>query len=296
MSDAGSGHLRLFKLIPILMVIGFMAWCSSNRGSNVDAVQVRTEIIDLLATSGLLSGPSNDVDLAAAAKRIGPAGMNRLLYESAANASLPALKWMVKNGADPKNVGAMFGEPLLHKVARQPQFDRLEYMLGFGLDAKERGKDGLSLMHVAAQGGMDERVLGLLLSKGLLVSESSDSGKQPIHVASVKSISVLARSGADVAAKDNMGRTPLHWAALEGKHEQVAELLRVGASVFVADAKGRTPLHLAAMGRSETVIDALLAAGAPRAVRDNDNLTPRELALETRRSRNDRYRDVSERL
>ena len=103
-------------------------------------------------------------------------------------------------------------------------------------------------------------------------------------------------SGADVAAKDNMGRTPLHWAALEGKHEQVAELLRVGSSVFVADAKGRTPLHLAAMGRSETVIDALLAAGAPRAVRDNDNLTPRELALETRRSRNDRYRDVSERL
>lgn len=280
----------------MLMVVGFLAWCSSNRGARQDVMQVRTEIVELMTSSSLISGPSSDVDLAAAAKRIGPAGMNRLLYESAGTASLPALQWMVKNGADPRNVGAMLNEPLLHKVAQQPQFERLEYFVGLGLDVKERGRDGASLMHVAAQGGMDERVLGLLTAKGLSVSETTAAGKQPIHMASVKAISVLARAGADVSAKDNAGRTPLHWAAAEGKNEQVVELLRMNASVFSVDAKGRTPLHLAALGRSEAVIDTLLAAGAPRAVRDSDNLTPRELAQEARKNSRDRYRDVAEKL
>jgi ankyrin repeat protein len=296
LSDGGSGYLRLFKLIPMLMVVGFMAWCTSNRGAKQDVMQVRTEIVELLSSSGLISGLPSDVDLVGTAKRIGPAGMNRLLYESAGTATLPALKWMVKNGADPRNVGALLNEPLLHKVAQQPQFERLEYFLGLGLDVKERGRDGVSLMHVAAQGGMDERVLALLTAKGLSVSETTASGKQPIHMASVKAISVLARAGADVNAKDNAGRTPLHWAAADGKNEQAVELLRMSASVFSVDAKGRTPLHLAALGRSEAVIDTLLAAGAPRAVRDSDNFTPRELAQEARKNSRDRYRDLAEKL
>jgi hypothetical protein len=296
LSDGESGYLRLFKLIPLLMVVGFMAWCSSNKGGKLEAQQVRVELSELMSTQGYLSGPADSENLPAVAKRVGPAGMNRLLYDSAPTASLAALKWMVKNGADPKNTEAIGEEPLLHRIARIPQPERLEYFIGMGLDPKERSRDGATLLHVAARNGLDERTLALLTSKGLTVSDVTALGKQPIHMASVKSIPVLASVGADISAKDLSGRTPLHWAALEGKHEQVNALLRMNASVFATDGQGRTPLHLAAMGNSEEVVDTLLAAGAPRAVRDQDNMTPRELAQESRKKRNNRYRDLTERL
>jgi ankyrin repeat protein len=296
LSDGQPGYLRLFKLIPLLMVVGFMAWCSSNKGGKPEVQQVRVELSDLMSTQGYLSGPADSENLPGVAKRVGPAGMNRLLYDSAPTASLAALKWMVKNGADPKNTGAIGEEPLLHRIARIPQPERLEYFIGMGLDPKERSRDGATLLHVAARNGLGERALALLTSKGLAVSDATTLGKQPIHMASVKAIPVLAGAGADISAKDSSGRTPLHWAALEGKHEQVSALLRMNASVFATDNKGRTPLHLAAMGNSEEVVDTLLAAGAPRAVRDQDNMTPRELAQESRKNRNYRYRDLTEKL
>jgi hypothetical protein len=296
LSDGESGYLKLFKLIPLLMVVGFMAWCSSNKGGKAEVLQVRTELNELMSIQGYLSGPSDSDNLAGVAKRVGSAGMNRLLYDSAPTASLAAMQWMVKNGADPKNTGAIAEETLLHRVVRIPQPERLEYFTGLGLDPKEKSRDGTTLMHVAARQGLDERMLSWLVGKGLGVSDATTSGKQPIHVASVKSIPVLAGAGADLSAKDAMGRTPLHWAALEGKHEQVNALLRMSASVFATDNQGRTPLHLAAMGNSEEVVDTLLAAGAPRAVRDQDNLTPRELAQEARKKRNNRYRDLTEKL
>jgi hypothetical protein len=297
LSESNSGFLRLFKLIPLLMVVGFMAWCSSSRSDKQEVLQIRTELVELMSTNGMISSPSDQQNLADVAKRSGQEGMNRLMYDSASTASLAALQWMIKNGADPKNIGSLVDEPLLHRIAKQPQFERLDYFISLGLDPKERSRKGLSLMHVAAQNGLDERSLALLVSKGLSVTDATPTGKlQPIHMANVKSVAVLSKAGADISAKDSTGRTPLHWAALEGKHEQVAELLRMKASVFAVDAKGRTPLHLAAMGRSEAVIDTLLAEGAMRAVRDQDNLTPRDLAQEARKTGRDRYRDLSEKL
>jgi hypothetical protein len=296
LSNSESGYVRLFKLIPLLMVVAFMAWCSSNKGGKADVPQLRAELSELMSVQGYLSGPSDSENLPGVAKRVGSAGMNRLLYDSAPTASLAALQWMVKNGADPKNTGAIADEPLLHRVARVPQLERLEYFVGLGLDPREKSRDGASLLHVAARNGLDERTLQWLTSKGLGVSDPTTLGKQPIHMASVKSIAVLASAGADISAKDSSGRTPLHWAALEGKHEQVSALLRMNASVFATDNNGRTPLHLAAMGNSEEVVDTLLAAGAPRAVRDQGNMTPRELAQESRKNRNNRYRDLTEKL
>lgn len=277
---------RLFRLIPALLVVCLVAWCTHQRQTYSPATgQVLTELAELFATHGLIDGPLPSDGLGPAAKRAGPSGMNRLLYASASEASLPALRWIVEHGADPRDVGALEGLPLLHKIAKRPLYDRIEYFLKLGLDPRERSADGQSLMHVAAAGGFDERVLALLVSRGLTVSDATRTGRQPIHFASVKSIAVLANAGADLAAQDNDGRTALHWAVADGRADVATELLRQNASVFVADRQGRTPLHLAALQRSEPIIDALLAAGAPRAARDLDGRTPRELAESARSSR-----------
>jgi Ankyrin repeats (3 copies) len=277
----GSLRLSLFRLIPALMLLLFVAWCSTGRQqrSGVEgAPHLQVELAELFAVNGLVDGPVNTGQLATIAERVGPAGMNRLLYAAAAEASLPALRWIVKHGADPRNIGVIEAVPLLHKVAKRPQVERLGLFLGLGLDSSQRDAEGRSVMHVCAEAGMDEAVLALLRGKGLTTADTTVLGRQAIHLASVKSIAALSAGGADLAATDNKGQTALHIAAAAGRQDLVTELLRFGASVFAVDKQGRTPLHWAALSKSEATVDALLARNAPRTARDNMGLTPRDLA------------------
>jgi len=79
----------------------------------------------------------------------------------------------------------------------------------------------------------------------------------------------LLQSGADVAARDAQGRTPLH-VAPNGTMARL--LVKWGAGVSATDDLGRMPLHYGA--REEGIIDALLAAGAEVDVRDSAGQTP----------------------
>ena len=70
-------------------------------------------------------------------------------------------------------------------------------------------------------------------------------------------VSVTADAG------DQMGRVPLHYAALEGRVDQVGALLDEGADVAATDKQGFTALHFACQQNRSDVAEALLAAGAP---------------------------------
>jgi serine/threonine-protein phosphatase 6 regulatory ankyrin repeat subunit A/serine/threonine-protein phosphatase 6 regulatory ankyrin repeat subunit B len=274
------------KLVPALILIGLLAWCTTNNRARQNSMPAMAELKELFMTNGLVDN-ANTVDLAAVAKRAGEPEMNRLLYEAAPTASLDVLKWLVAHGAAPANVGTLQDLPLLLRAAKTPRYERLEYLMSFGLDPLERSRDGSTLMHFAAQGGMDERVLSLLMAKGLKVNDTNNAGMQPMHFASVRAIQVLVAAGADINAKDHDGRTALHQAARDNRNDVVAELIRNNASVLETDKRGRTPLHLAAIANnSDAVIDSLLNAGAMKTVRDNDGNTARDLAIEARETSN----------
>ncbi|MCA0241800.1 MAG: ankyrin repeat domain-containing protein [Proteobacteria bacterium] len=287
---------KLVRFLPLLLVVLFMAWCSTSQQQKRELAPQKVELTELFLRQGLIaSGSPREGELTETARRVGRTGMNQLLYSAAPDASIDALRWIIEHGADPASIGAPEGVPLLHKAAQKPAYARLEFFLGLKLDPRQRGPGGNTLLHVAAAGGLDERVLQLLLSKGLALNDANGAGQLPVHVAGVKSLDVLVRAGADVDAVDGLGRTALHQAAADRRTEVVVELLRLGASVFKTDAKGRTPLHLAAQARAEAACDALLAAGAPRSARDVDGQTARDLAMAPGAGSN-RYRGFIDKL
>ena len=283
--------LRVVRFLPLLLIVLFVAWCSKSNERKRDLAPQRVELTELFVQQGLLATASpREGELNDAAKRAGRVGMNQLLYASAPGASLEALRWMIEHGAEPSSVGMPEGVPLLHQAAKTPNFARLDFFLGLGLDPLQRGPGGNTLLHVAARSGLDDRVLQLLRAKGLRLTDTNAAGQLPLHVANLKAIDTLVRAGADVDAVDGLGRTALHQAAADRRVDVVNELLRLGASVFKTDRKGTTPLHPAALARADAVVDMLLAAGAPRSARDADGLTPRDLAVGAGDARRDSRR------
>ena len=73
---------------------------------------------------------------------------------------------------------------------------------------------------------------------------------------------------------DNYGRTPLRYAAAEGRLDEVKRLLAEGSEPNAQDDDGWSPLHFAAQSNSPSVTEVLHAAGAKTELRDSFGNTP----------------------
>ncbi|VAH65564.1 unnamed protein product [Triticum turgidum subsp. durum] len=81
----------------------------------------------------------------------------------------------------------------------------------------------------------------------------------PLHAAAARGdCGEVRRLGQEaLAARDKDGRTALHVAAAAGEAEAVAELVDMGADSAAADARGRTPLDVAREKGYKEVVDVL---------------------------------------
>ena len=83
----------------------------------------------------------------------------------------------------------------------------------------------------------------------------------PLHWAayagSKKGIEILLREKAEVNATDQLGRTPLFYAAHNAKDASVSLLLQAGATQD-SDQDGRSPIHCAVSNGNMTVLQYLL--------------------------------------
>ena len=66
----------------------------------------------------------------------------------------------------------------------------------------------------------------------------------------------------DVNTRDDSGDTALHWAACEGRCEEVRRLVGRGAEVDIRNSDGWTAVMLAVRGDHGDIVKYLRAAGA----------------------------------
>jgi len=82
-----------------------------------------------------------------------------------------------------------------------------------------------------------------------------------------------------VTGLDRAGRSPLHYAVLEGDIEAVRREVDAGADVNLQDGSGCTPLHFAAQERRVEAAAVLLAAGARVDLEDRHGNGPLWIAV-----------------
>lgn len=111
------------------------------------------------------------------------------------------------------------------------------------------------------------------------------NGQSCLHVAAmanqVRIAAELVKAGADIEARDHLGRTPLLQAARSGQAAIIDFLVKRHADMNAADKKGNTALHLAAQGINADTIIALMARGANSVRLNHDGGTPVDVALAT---------------
>ncbi|TPX33107.1 hypothetical protein SmJEL517_g03912 [Synchytrium microbalum] len=116
--------------------------------------------------------------------------------------------------------------------------------------------------------------------------------KYPVSLASPLSIAVktnkalvvkiLLEFGANPAATDSYGATPLHWASLsnDSTSQEILQALIARANskgLSSRDSFGSTPLHFATVENNEGAVLALLEHGADPTITNNDNRKPSDI-------------------
>jgi cytohesin len=114
------------------------------------------------------------------------------------------------------------------------------------------------------------------LATGADVNAKGNGERTPLHYAATKEITeLLIANGADVNAKDNLEFTPLHLAAEDGHKETAESLIAAGADVNAKNVLGGTPLlHLAAGHGQPEIVKLLTAKGADVNARNSIGGTP----------------------
>jgi len=163
-------------------------------------------------------------------------------------------------------------------------------------DVNARDNEGRTPMDVvaASDSSFKSEAMALLIKAGAKSNDTDKKGLTAVHQALTgkwpwesagENLQQLAKAGADFSAKDNNGKTPLHYLAALGDQKPLffirgVDQIFINAKVdFNArDNDGNTPLHIAAKTGTRDVFDWLVKQGAGLDETNNAGETPRLLS------------------
>ena len=154
------------------------------------------------------------------------------------------------------------GETPLHCLPSLSQGDDavpvMKALLASGADVHSATDHGYTALHLAAVSSCLP-CLQVLLHAGARVQSASLNGSTPLHHSQPHNRAALLAAGADIAARDKLGRVPLQTVDMPSD-----DLLgpRPGVGVNGVDAQGFTALHWAAFEGRHLAVEWLLARGA----------------------------------
>jgi len=105
-------------------------------------------------------------------------------------------------------------------------------------------------LHLAVLSHCNICMINDMLDDGVNVNTKNDLGQTVLHRSTKREdleiVTFLVSQGADVHAKDNDGRTPLHeWAWFSANDDVCRYLVSQGADVYAQDNEGQTPIDYA---------------------------------------------------
>ncbi|KAL5083008.1 hypothetical protein Trisim1_002258 [Trichoderma cf. simile WF8] len=180
------------------------------------------------------------------------------LHFACARGTIDMVKVLIKHGADINYACASaYGTPLTAATRRRGDSNILaesiiELLLDEGADPTiSAGRSGYPI--ISASISCSAKVIELLIDHKASVDVKDPFGRKPAHFACHNTLEVLNSLNlpdSDFAARDIVGRVPLHYAVLRGQLDLVEEVLersrRVGIDIDVVDDDGWTPLLWAA--------------------------------------------------
>ena len=130
-------------------------------------------------------------------------------------------------------------------------------------------------LHAAVAAG-DAALARRWIAAGVGVDVPGPFRRRPLAAAAHASpdpatVTLLLEGGAAVGAKELSGATALHWAAHEGRLENVRALVAAGASADMCTRDGESPLQYAVLNRHDAVAKHLLTVGGARLEKPRDN-------------------------
>ncbi len=133
-------------------------------------------------------------------------------------------------------------------------------------------------IHDAAKAGDLAKVKAIIEREPGLIGAKDETGRTPLHWACrgvhVDVVKYLVERGADVNAQDRSSITPLHSVASRGHLEAARVLVGAGAGLEARTAAGATPLHMAAAQGRPDAAAFLFERGARLNVQDGNEDTP----------------------
>ncbi|MFO0810341.1 MAG: ankyrin repeat domain-containing protein [Gemmataceae bacterium] len=196
-------------------------------------------------------------------------GRTPILVATAWARSYEIVKLLLDRGANPSQVVNTYRGPVnpLRQAAEKGDEGVLRLLLDRGADAKAQG--GV-LPLVAATGAQDNHCMDLLLrsaDRSALKAVATLIGPPftPSQgLRGPRSVKNLVDHGADLAARDDAGRTALMLAVSSDdvSVETVETMIQLGADVNASTPGGRTALDFARQHGTTPVVDLLVKAGA----------------------------------